>query len=54
MDRGFFEQVAWMLGTVLFFTLVILAANWLYGWILGLVKVDDLHDLDVEDDEVLS
>lgn len=48
------EDMGWMLLTVVFFTLVILAANWLYTWIVGLVRVDDLHDLDVDDDEVLS
>ena len=48
------EDMGWMLLTVCFFVAVIVFVNWLYETVTGWFKIDDLHDLDTDEDEVLS
>lgn len=37
---------------IVLFSTVILAAAGIYSWIVSVFNLDDLHDLDLEDDEV--
>ena len=45
------EQALQCLLLIALFSVVILGANALYAWIVSVFNLDDLHDLDLEDEE---